>query len=64
MKFIWSVVLLAALIFAVAGPIFLGHALVEGDGAWFGAAAVCVAIAAVLFFVQKRFGPDDGHVQP
>ena len=64
MKFIWSIVLLASVIFAVAGPIFFGHALVAGDGSWFGAAAVCLVIAAALFFVQKRFRTDDAHVQP
>lgn len=63
MKFIWSIVLLASIVFAVAGPIFLGHALVEGDSTWYGSAAICAAIAAVLFFVQKRFRADDGHVQ-
>jgi hypothetical protein len=61
MKFSWSIVLLASIVFAVAGPIFFGHALIAHDGAWFAAAAICVAIAAVLFFVQKRFATDDGH---
>lgn len=61
MKFGWSVVLLASVIFAVACPIFFGHALVEGDTRWFGMSALCLAIAAVLFFVQKRFRVDDIH---
>ena len=62
MKFGWSIVLLASIILAVATPLFFGHALVAGDAKWFGAAAVCLLLAAVLFFVQKRFRADDAHV--
>jgi hypothetical protein len=61
MSFVWSLVLLASIVFAVAGPIFFGHALVEGDTPWFGVAAVCLLIAIVLFYVQKRFRTDGQH---
>ena len=61
MPFLWSIVLLVSLIFAIAGPLFFGHGLVEGETTWYGAAAVCVLIAAVLFLVQKRFRPDGHH---
>ena len=61
MKFVWTVVLLASILFSVAVPMFFGHALAseEGRGAWFGAAAVCLAIAAVLIFIQRRVNPDN-----
>ena len=58
MSFVWSIVLFASLVFAVAGPLFFGHALVEGGSTWYGAAAACLLIAAALFFIQKRFRPD------
>jgi hypothetical protein len=55
MRFVWSIVLLAAVAFAVAGPLFLGHGLAAHESAWLGYAAVCVVVAAVLLFLQKRF---------
>ena len=58
MNFVWSIVLLLSLGFAVAGPLFFGHALIAHDSRWFGASAVCVAIAAGLVFIQARFRPD------
>jgi len=61
MKFGWSIVLLVSVVLAVASPIFFGHALVERDGKWFGMSALCLALAAVLFFVQKRFRVDRAH---
>jgi hypothetical protein len=60
MKFLWSVVLLVSVIFAMAVPLFFGHGLVGHGGPWFLAAAVCLAIAAALFFLQVRMRPDDG----
>lgn len=63
MKFGWSVVLLASVVFAVASPIFFGHALVEHESRWFGLSAMCLAIAAVLFFIQKRYRVDDVHTR-
>lgn len=61
MKFGWSIVLLLSVISAVASPIFFGHALVEHESKFFGLSALCLAIAALLFFVQKRFRVDDVH---
>jgi hypothetical protein len=62
MKFIWSVVLLASVAFAMATPIFFGHGLVSGehgrDTRFFLYAAITFAIAATLFFVQVRMRPD------
>jgi hypothetical protein len=62
MKFIWTVVLLASVAFAMATPIFFGHGLVSGehgrDTRFFMYAAICLAIAATLFFVQVRMRPD------
>jgi Ca2+/H+ antiporter len=62
MKFLWSVMLLFSVIFAMAVPMFFGHALVSGehgrDTRFFLYAAVCLAIAATLFFVQVRMRPD------
>lgn len=64
MKFLWTVVLLVSVAFAMATPIFFGHGLVSGehgrDTRWFLYAAVCLAIAAALFFLQVRMRPDDG----
>ena len=59
MTFVGSIVLLASLVFAVAGPLFFGHALVENDSAWYGAGALCVGIAVALFVVQKRLRASD-----
>ena len=59
MKVVFSVVLLAAVVFAVATPLFFGHALVEGSSKWFGASAGTLVIAAVLFLVVKRIAPND-----
>ena len=61
MKVVWSIVLLVSLIFAVAVPLFVGHGLVEHGGPWFVLAAVCLVIAAALFFVQVRFRRDPDH---
>ena len=62
MKFLWSVVLLVSVIFAMATPIFFGHGLVSGehgrDTRFFMYAAICAAIAAGLFFMQVRMRPD------
>lgn len=58
-KLLYSVVLLAAVVFAVLGPIFFGHALVTKETKWFGIAAVCLLIGAVLMFVVKAIAPDD-----
>ena len=64
MKFLWSVMLLVSVIFAMAVPMFFGHALVSGehgrDTRFFLYAAICLAIAAALFFLQVRKRPDDG----
>lgn len=58
MKFLWSVLLLVSLIFAMAVPLFFGHGLIEHGGPWFLAAGVCLVIAAALFFIQVRMRPD------
>ena len=62
MKVLFSIALLATIVIAVAGPIFLGHALVENDTKWYGIAAVCVLIAAAMFFMIRKLAPDDTHV--
>ena len=65
MKFLWSVVLLVSVAFAMATPIFFGHGLVSGehgrDTRYFMYAAVTLAIAAALFFLQVRMRPDRDH---
>ncbi|MGQ0562925.1 MAG: hypothetical protein ACT443_13750 [Gemmatimonadota bacterium] len=58
MKFLWSIVLLASVVFAMAVPIFFGHGLVEHGGPWFALAGVCLLVALALFFIQVRFRPD------
>ena len=54
MKFIWSVVLLASILFAAMVPLFFGHGLAAHETKFFGYAAVCLLITAALFFVQTR----------
>jgi hypothetical protein len=59
MKFQWSVVLFVSILLAVATPLFFGHWLATHEGMWIGLAAVCLALASGLFFVQKRYRVDD-----
>jgi len=54
MKFIWSVVLLASIIFSVCVPLFFGHGLAAHEPVWFGVAGACLFLAAILFLVQRR----------
>ena len=54
MKFIWTVVLLASILFAALVPLFFGHGLAAHETKYFGFAAICLLITAVLFFVQFR----------
>ncbi|MGQ0816283.1 MAG: hypothetical protein ACT4O1_17780 [Gemmatimonadota bacterium] len=60
MKVIWSIILLASLVLAVAVPVFFGHGLIAHGGPWFMLAGACLVIAAALFFVQIRFRRDAG----
>lgn len=59
MKFIWSVVLLASILFSAAVPLFFGHGLAAHESSWFGYAGVCLVIAVALIFVQSRFRKDE-----
>jgi hypothetical protein len=59
MKFVWTVVLFASIVLAVAVPIFFGHGLAAHESKFFGYAAVCLVLAAVLFFVQRGVNADN-----
>lgn len=54
MRFAASVVMLLSIVMAVCVPLFFGHGLAEHQPKWFAYAAVCLVIAAVLVFVQRR----------
>lgn len=54
MGFVSSVVMLVSILLAVCVPLFFGHGLAAHEPKWFGYAAVCLLLAAVLLFVQKR----------
>lgn len=58
MKFIWSVILLASVVFSVATALFFGHGLIDHEGPWFVVAGACLLIGAALIWVQARFRPD------
>lgn len=62
MNVLWSLVLLASLIFSIGVPLFFGHGLIAHDSKWFVLSAICLLIAGALMFVQVRFRKDRGHV--
>lgn len=62
MRFLSSIVMLVSIIMAVCVPLFFGHGLGAHEPKWFAYAGVCLLIAAVLLFVQKRaLGGHDAH---
>ncbi len=62
MKFLWSVVLLLAMVLAICTAYFFGHALsVHEKAKWFGASAACLVGAVVLIGAcvkLDRYTPD------
>ncbi len=64
MGFVSSIVMLASIIMAACVPLFFGHGLAAHEPKWFGYAAGCLVVAAVLVFVQRRMigaGPRHTH---
>jgi hypothetical protein len=61
MKFLWSIVLLASVVFTAATALFFGHGLIDREGPWFIVAAVCLLIGAALIWVQSKFRGDVYH---
>jgi uncharacterized membrane protein YhdT len=64
-KVIWSVILLAAVVLAIASAYFFGHALsVHEKAKWFGFSAICLVLSVALLFAIVRFDrhtPDATH---
>lgn len=65
MKFLWSVLLLAAVALAICTAYFFGHGLsVHEKGKWFAMSAACLVASVGLFFAIVKFDrhtPDATH---
>lgn len=57
MRFLSTVLLLAAVVCAIGLPYFVGHGLAIHSMGWVVAGVVSGVLAAVLIFVSLRLGP-------
>lgn len=56
MKFIWSILLLAAVVLGICTVYFFGHALSVHDKAkWLGLTAACLVASVALFYSIVKF---------